>query len=140
MNIDVNVDDYIIAILIFVDDFAQIAENEGDLQKMMDKLNSWAKWEMVINEKKTEVMHFRPSCIKCTEQIVTCGRAQIQVVDKYRYLGLVFNEFMDMSQMAKVVVQTACRARGVLISKYKKIYISKYKSHESLPFIVFQVV
>ncbi len=60
---------------------------------------------MVINENKTQVMHFRPSCIKCTEHTFTCGRAQIQVVDKYRYLGLVFNEFMDMSQMAKVVAQ-----------------------------------
>ncbi len=45
------------------------------------------------------------SCIKCIEHIFTCGRAYIQVVDKYRYLGLVLNEFMDMSQMAKVVAQ-----------------------------------
>ncbi len=74
-------------------------------------------------------MHFWPSFIKCTEHIFTCGRAQIQVIDKYRYLGLVFNKFMDMSWMAKVVVQAASRALGVLISKYK--------SHGSLPFAVY---
>ncbi len=123
MNIGVNTDDNIIAILMFVDDIALIAENKGLLQKMLDKLNSWEKWKMVINEKKTQVMHFRSSCTKCTEHIFTCGRAQIQVVVNYRYLRLVFNEFMDMSQMAKVVVQEACRALGVLISKYKKINI-----------------
>ncbi len=106
MNIGVNIDDDIIAILMFADDIALIAGNEGGIQKMMDKINSWCeKWKMVINEKKTQVMHFRPACIKCTEHIFTCGREQIQVVDKYRYLGLVFNEFMDMSQMAKVVAQ-----------------------------------
>ncbi len=54
MNIGVNIDDDIIAILMFADDIALIAENEGNLQKMMDKLNSWCeKWKMVINEKKT---------------------------------------------------------------------------------------
>ncbi len=129
MNSGVNIDDVIIAILMFADDIALIVENEGDLQKMMDKLNSWEKWKIVRNEKKTQVMHFRPSCIKCRKHIFTCGRAEIQVVDKYRYLGLVFNEFMDMSQMAEVVVQAASRALGVLISKYK--------SHGSLPFAVY---
>ncbi len=78
MNIGVNIDDDIIAILIFADDIALITENEGDLQKMMDKLNSWCeKWKMVINDKKTQVMNFQPSCINCTEHIFTCGRAQI---------------------------------------------------------------
>ncbi len=130
MNIGVNIDDDIIVILMFVNDIALIVENEGHLQKMMDKLNSWCeKWKMIINKKKTQVMHFRPSCIKCTEHIYTCGRTQIQVIDKYRYLGLVFNELMDMSQMAKVVAQATSRALGVLISKYK--------SHGSLPFAVY---
>ncbi len=39
MNIGVNIDDDIIAILMFADDIALIVENEDDLQKMMDKLN-----------------------------------------------------------------------------------------------------
>ncbi len=45
----------------FTDDITRLAETESDLQKMMDKLNSWCeKWKMVINEKKTQVVHFRP--------------------------------------------------------------------------------
>ncbi len=53
MNIGVSIDDDIIAILMFADDIALIAENEGDLHKIMDKLNSWCeKWKMVINELK----------------------------------------------------------------------------------------
>ncbi len=38
----------------FAGDIALIAENEGDLQVMMDKFNSWCeKWKMVTNERKT---------------------------------------------------------------------------------------
>ncbi len=68
----------IITILMFADDIALLAENEGDLQKMMDKLHSLCdKWKMVINEKKTQAKHFRPLCIKCTEHyclmnLLTC--------------------------------------------------------------------
>ncbi len=51
------------------------------------------------------------------------------MVDKYRYWGLMFNKFMDMSQIAKVVAQAASRALGVLISKYK--------SCGGLPFAVY---
>ncbi len=42
---------------------------------------------------------------------------------------LLFNEFIDMSQIAKVVAQAASRALGVLISKYKP--------HGGLPFAVY---
>ncbi len=48
MNIGVN-----IAILMCADDIALIAENEGDLQKMMDK-RWYEKWNMVKMKRKLE--------------------------------------------------------------------------------------
>ena len=108
MNIGIKIDDEWIAILMFAGDIALLAENEADLQKLLDKLNSWCnKWKMVINHKKTQVIHFRPPSVAKTQTNFTCGNANIETVEKYRYLGLVFNEFMDMSVMAKVVAQAA---------------------------------
>ena len=43
----------------------------------------------------------------------------MQVVDRYRYLGIVLNEFLDFSVTARVVADTADRALGFLISKDK---------------------
>ncbi len=37
-----------------------LAENEADLQCMIDKLHEWyTKWRMKVNESKTDIVHFR---------------------------------------------------------------------------------
>ncbi len=46
-----------------------------------------------------------------------CGDSEIFVVDKYKYLGLVFSEFLDYGQMAKLVAQSPHTALGLLVAK-----------------------
>ena len=41
--------------------------------------------------------------------------------DRYKYLGLVLNEFLDLSVTAKFVAQSATRALGLLISKFESL-------------------
>ena len=41
------------------------------------------------------------------------------ITDKYKYLGLVLNVFLDFSMTAKLVAQSASRALGLLIAKCK---------------------
>jgi hypothetical protein len=53
----------------------------------------------------------------------------IEVVDRYRYLGLVFTEFMNLNITVKYVAMAAQRALGVLITKSK--------SQGGLPYQVF---
>ena len=43
----------------------------------------------------------------------------IQTVDKYKYLGLWFNEHLDMTVMANEVARCAHRALGLLLAKVK---------------------
>ena len=49
-----------------------------------------------------------------------CGESIIDYTDKYKYLGLVLNEHLDYSVTAKYVAQSATRALGLLIAKYKQ--------------------
>ncbi len=65
----------------------------------------------------------------CTQFKFHCGDSEIFVVDKYKYLGLVFSEFLDYGQMAKLVAQSAHRALGLLVAKCK--------SHGDMPFTSF---
>ena len=53
----------------------------------------------------------------------------MQTVDKYRYLGLIFTEYLDLSVMSKSVALSATRALGLLIAKCK--------AHGGLPYSVF---
>ena len=43
----------------------------------------------------------------------------MELVKQYKYLGLIFTEFLDLLTMAKTVAKSASRALGLLISKDK---------------------
>ena len=120
-ELGVTAGDDLICMLMYADDVCLIAETEQDLQAMLNTLDSWCtKWKLQVNAKKTQVVHFRygPSVNRTTFQF-TCGVDCIKVVDKYRYLGLVFSEFLNFELMVKTVAQAAHRALGLLIAKDK---------------------
>ena len=76
---------------------------------------------MVCNQSKSNVIHFRQPSKPKTCFNFTCGNFDIDTVTKYKYLGLWFSEHLDLSVMAKALQDSASRALGVLISKYKAI-------------------
>ena len=49
------------------------------------------------------------------------GNRTIDYADSYKYLGVVLNEFLDYKAVASVMSDSAGRALGALISKYKGI-------------------
>ena len=49
----------------------------------------------------------------------TCGTDTLDIVDKYTYMGIVINEYLDYNVTAKTVAQSAGRALGLLIAKCK---------------------
>ena len=48
-----------INILLYADDIVLLAENEANLQKMLQLLYKWCyKWRLNVNESKSKVIHF----------------------------------------------------------------------------------
>lgn len=76
---------------------------------------------MSVNLSKTKVIHFRNKSVEKSIFQFKCGELYIEFTDKYRYLGLVLNEHLDYSVTAKYVAQSATRALGLLISKFKQM-------------------
>ena len=80
---------------------------------MLDNINS-NKWRvsniMSVNTTKSNVIHFSPNSISRTTFRFTCCRSDLQIIDKYKYIGLV----LDFSIPAKLVSQSACRALDLL--------------------------
>ena len=129
-GVDIDEEDNI-DILLYADDIALIAKSESDLQKMLDKLSVWCnKWKLKVNPNKSQVVHFRkgPSVARTMFTFV-CGDDNLNVVDSYRYLGLIFTEFLDFTVMSKAVAQSATRALGLVIAKCK--------AHGGVPHSVF---
>ena len=97
-----------------------LAETEQDLQEMLTTLGNWcSKWELNINCDKTKVLHYRTPSTPRTAFNFTCMNNDIQCVDKNKYLGICFTEFLDMDFMISEVAKSAHRALGLLIFKAK---------------------
>ncbi len=68
LNLGINIDDIIISILTFADGFVILAENEKNLQYILNCAeNRCNKWQLKVNADKTNVMHFWDKCTICTK-------------------------------------------------------------------------
>ncbi len=66
-------------------------------------------------------MHFKKKGGKITAYPFKCGSDSIDVVSKYKYLGLWFTDNLDLQYMAEQVATSAQRALGLVIAKCKSI-------------------
>ena len=115
------VDSMYINHLCYADDLALLAENENDLQFLLDTLSVWCNTNcMSVNLSKTKVIHFRNQSVDKSVFQFKCGGLNIDYTDSYKYLGLVLNAYLDYSVTAKYVAKSATRALGLLISKFKQ--------------------
>ena len=133
LNIGINIDNDIISTLFYADDIVLLAENENNLQKMLDCVYNWcSKWRMTINIDKTNVIHFRKKRNAMTNHEFKLGGATIRNVKEYKYLGVLLNEFMDFNSTAELLSGAAGRALGGLINKFKTFRNAGYASYKKL--------
>ncbi len=93
-------------------------------------------WRLSINVEKTNVVHFRtPGTVK-TQFEFKCSGVGLEISESYKYLGLVFNEYLDKGKMVTAVAKSANRALDLLIAKQSfwgdasgYIYIENYMMH-----------
>ena len=107
--------------LMYADNIVILEDSEEALQALLQIVNRRCeKWQMVLNQSKTNVAHFWPASKLVTHFNFKCGSVDMDIVSKYKYLGLWFTEHYDLTVMtAKALSVSASRALGVLISKYK---------------------
>ena len=60
------------------------------------------------------------------------GDEALSFVEQHKYLGLVLNEHSDINVAVKMVAQSASRALGLLIAKYKSMGGMKYRVYSKL--------
>ena len=111
-----------ISVLLYADDIILMADSEEDLQRMLSCAEAWcSKWRMTINEKKTEIMHFRnPRSATSTFQFYF-GEKKLNYTKCYKYLGLYLDEHMHFTKGTTVLSESASRALGGVIGKTKML-------------------
>ena len=123
--------------MLYDDDVALIAPDADSLQLMFDKLNEWCcKWRLTVNNDKTKIVIFRPASVQLCNNQFSCGNASIQLTDRYTYLGLWFQEHLDMKYATSELAKSASRALSTLYAKFKNsggmAYDVYYKFYASL--------
>ena len=112
----------IVSILLYADDIVLLAENEGDLQQMLEIVENWCKkWRLAVNHDKSKIMHFRNARIKRSDFEFKLDNNVLEYVQDYKYLGLLLNEHMKYNNAAEMLSKAAGRALGACISKFKML-------------------
>ena len=120
LDIGIEVNGEKVGILAYADDVVLLTENENELQVLMNKQNIWHEHnKLKVNISKCKVIHFRAQSKPRTIVEFRCGQNMLETVNKYVYLGLLLTEHLDYTKMSKQVANSASRALGLLITKFK---------------------
>ena len=117
----IKLDDLYVSILLSADDIVLLANNEFELQSMLNCLDNWCQlWQTNYNVDKTKIMHFRSGHTKRSNNVFTLGEHPLETVTEYKYLGLFFDEKLDFLHATSVLSCSAGRALSAVISKQRK--------------------
>ena len=121
LNLGVKMGNLHICILLYADDIVLVSENEVNLQLMLNHVHNWCyKWQMKVNIEKTKVVHFRNKRKKKSKFVFKIDDCTLEIVDSYRYLGVIFDEYLNFDKCAKTLSEAAGRALGSIITKFKQ--------------------
>ena len=96
--------EFSIKCLLYADDIALFGNSVNDLQCMLNTMYEWCKkWQMKVNPGKSKIIHFRTNRIQKTEFSFKYGDVLLDVVDRYKYLGIVFDEHLDYNVTVAVL-------------------------------------
>ncbi len=83
---------------------------------MVNVVNNWRhKWRLTVNKDNTKVVHFRKPQQPRSQYVFENG------IDKYKYSGMVLNEYLNCNITADVLVGTGGRALGTVISQFSNL-------------------
>ncbi len=128
-------DNLIVSVLAFADDIVLIAENENDLQKLIDIVHRWSmKWRFIVNPEKSQVVHYRnaPKARTNFDFRLYENGPKLEKVADYKYLGVFLDEYLTFSKTTNVLSTAGGRALGGMINKYKSLNSLGYDTYTKL--------
>ena len=76
--------------LLYADDLVLLSESEKGLQSCLEHLNSYSsRWKLKINISKTKIIIFSKGKRKWSNFRFMINDQKIEVVEKYKYLGVI---------------------------------------------------
>jgi hypothetical protein len=97
----------VVSLLLFADDIVLIAEDERMLQRMLDAVNAYSKkFRFCFNKDKSNVMIFGKK-MKDVRERFHLGESELQVVEHYKYLGLMVDSIFSWKKHLEKCLEKA---------------------------------
>ena len=109
-KIGISAGEAIIFILLYADDIVLLAENENDLQYMVNKLRIFCEEsKMYVNTSKTQWLIFEKKESSMNFQLSFCDN-HIEKVKIFKYLGIFFDHKLTFADHVKFILIKADKA------------------------------
>ena len=113
----IKIDDESISILLYADDVVLLAENETDLQCMLNVLGNWCNTnKLFINSSKSNIVHFRNPSKTKSNFAFKVNDETIEYASHYKYLGLVLSEHLDFAFNNSQSCITVCKQSSWIVN------------------------
>ena len=107
--------------MLYADDTIIFGETQKDLQNSLNSLSNYChEWDLKVNTSKTKIVVFSRGKIR-NIPIFHFGDVNIEVVDHYNYLGIVFNYNGNFKKAQKRLYDQANKAMFSLITKARRL-------------------
>ena len=106
-----NIDTFKIFMLLYADDIVIFSKNAEELQEGLDLLVTYCnRWKLKVNVDKTKIMVFRKGGILPRNLAFYYNGQQLEIENKFRYLGVVFTVGGSFSECQNTLAGQAQKA------------------------------
>ena len=120
-------------LLLFADDAVLFSETREGLQRNIDNLEKYCqKWNLTVNVEKTKIVVFRNGGILAMEDRWYFAGQEIEIVNQFTYLGVVFASGGSFMQNTKTLAGKALRAMHQLLQILKEVDSPSFNLFDSL--------
>ena len=101
----------LISALLYADDAVIFAEDEELMRRGLNILAEWCEeWSVKVNVEKCGVMHLRRKGVKRSDERFHVGGEEIKVMEGYKYLGCVVDEYLSNMRMVEERAKAGAKA------------------------------
>ena len=105
--------------LLFADDLLLLSESNTGLQNCLNSLSDYcSKWKIQINLDKTKIIIFSKGKRDFKKFRFALGNSEIEIVEKYKYLGIIFTYNGNMKHSSDDLYKKGLKAFFKLKSKF----------------------
>ena len=123
-NTGLDIGNFTLTLLLFADDMVLFGKDPDELQKNLDIFHSYCcKWGLEVNCSKTKIAVFRNRGNIHTHEKWFYNNNEIDIVDSFNYLGVIFNYTGSFAKNNDYVVGKALKALSAFMYNCRSVPI-----------------